>query len=102
MAIYTGKLADGSDMKEFSGVYTDFSNETLWSNKPYNKKQRKDSENYQFIYNCMAKQRKTLNDIYHEILNKKSTLTRRYREYVLSHFNKNGNFIKQTKNEKSI
>jgi hypothetical protein len=95
MPIYTGKSADGSDMHEALGVFTNPNNPDEWSNKPYNKEQRqiaKDHRTYVELIGYMNG-KYTLQDCYEQIKNKTFPLTNRYKKYVLSYYDENGNFI---------
>lgn len=93
MPIYTGKSADGSDMKLVEGVYVNPENDNEWSSEPY-PKQKKLMNLYNKVYDYMNR-RYTLNDVYQQIKNKTCKLSRTEREYVLSHYDENGNFIEQ-------
>jgi len=94
MGIYVGKSADGSDMKEVDGVFINPDNPDEWSNQPYNKKQ-KASVDYWNVYDYMADNHLTLGDVYQQVKDKVCPLSRRLRDYVLSHYDENGNFIEQ-------
>jgi hypothetical protein len=79
--MYTGTSGDGSDMTEFEGVYTNPENPEEWSNMPYppSKKQRMAFE----IYDHISVNQRSLKDEYDLIQQKKSTLSRRLREFVV-------------------
>lgn len=75
--IFTGKSADGSDMYPAQGVYVSPDGEQ-WSNKPYTKEDRMWGE----IYPHLAKNLRSLEDEYELINQRKSTLSKRLRDYV--------------------
>tara|TARA_R110000868_G_scaffold67266_1_gene199806 strand:+ start:884 stop:1168 length:285 start_codon:yes stop_codon:yes gene_type:complete len=79
--IYTGKSGDGSDMTEFGGVHTNPENPEEWSNMPFppSKKQRMAFE----IYDHITSNNRSLKDEYELVQQKKSTLSRRLREFVI-------------------
>ena len=80
--MYTGKSADGSDMKEVgSGVFTNPDNPEEWSNMPYplSKEQKMAFE----IYNHIEVNNRSLKDEYNLVKQKKSTLSRRLRDFVI-------------------
>ncbi len=91
MPIYTGKSADGSDAHLVEGVYVNPDNENEWSSKPYPKQQTiirtKDA-----VLDYMDG-KYTLDDVFKQIQNKTCPLSRRLRDYVLSHYDSEGNFI---------
>lgn len=91
MPFYTGRSADGSDMQEVEGFYMNPDNKNEWSSAPY-PKQQKIINTKNEVLNYMNG-RYTLNDVYEQIKNKKCTLSRRLRQYVLSHYDENGVFI---------
>ncbi len=85
MPIYYGQSADGSDAKEFEGVYH---NEVtgMWSNNPqmiFTREEMKDQRMYIFIYEYLAKNLRSLKDEYDLILAKKSELGRAQRDYII-------------------
>jgi hypothetical protein len=101
MPIYTGKTADGSDIHNALGVFTNPDNPDEWSSKPYNKEQRqqaKDHRTYVEVIEHMAG-RYCLYDLYNQIKDKTFPLTNRYKKFVLSHYDENGNFINSEPNE---
>lgn len=73
MPFYRGKSKDGSDMEEVEGMYVN----------PNNENQLLDYMNGRY----------TLNDVYYQIKNKICKLSYRLRQYVLSHYDENGNFL---------
>jgi hypothetical protein len=80
--MYTGKSADGSDMQEVgSGVYTNPENPSEWSDIPFppSKEQKMAWE----IYDHIAANRRTLKEEYDLIQQKKSTLSKRLRDFVV-------------------
>lgn len=91
MPIYRGRSADGSDMEEVEGVYVNPKNTNEWSSKPYPEQQR--FINMKKIVFDYMNGRYTLDDVYNQIQNKTCPLSRRVREYVLSHYDAEGNFI---------
>lgn len=91
MPSYTGKTADGSDMKEFEGVYVNPDNSNEWSSTPYPSQRR--AINIQNTLLDYMSGRYTLNDVYQQIKAKKCPLSRNLREYVLSHYDEHGNFL---------
>ncbi len=96
MPIYTGKSRDDSDMQESLDMFINPDNKNKWSNKAYNKEQRqiaKDHKTYLELMDYMNG-KYTLQDCYNQIQNKTFPLTARFKKYVLSHYDENGNFIK--------
>lgn len=91
MPFYRGRSADGSDMEEVEGVYVNPRNPNEWSSKPYPEQQR--FINMKNILLNYMNGRYTLDDVYNQIQNKTCPLSRRVREYVLSHYDAKGNFI---------
>ncbi len=96
--MYTGKSADGSDMQEVgSGVFTNPDNPEEWSNMPYplfaqteihvgndywinrSKEQKMAFE----IYNHIEVNNRSLKDEYNLVKQKKSTLSRHLRDFVI-------------------
>jgi hypothetical protein len=63
-----------------------------WSNKPYNAEQRKIHRTRVELLDYMGG-KFSLRDCYDQIKNKTFPLTNRYKKYVLSHYDENGNFI---------
>jgi len=91
MPIYYGKSKDGSDMKEFEGFYVNPDNDNEWSSQPYPSQRRMiDKKNSVLDY---MKGKYTLDDVYAQIKNKTCKLSYRLRQYVLSHYDSDGNFI---------
>ena len=79
MPFYYGSSADGSDMKEFRGMYTNPANEEEWSSKPFTKEQRLEDD----IYDYCAANLRSYRDEYHLILMKKSKLSSAHRAYLV-------------------
>ena len=90
MPFYTGKSADGSDMQEHRGVYVNPDNGSEWSSQPYPKQQR--SVNLREEYNTYTNGRFSLQMVYQQIIDKTCPLSKRVRDFVLSHYDENGNF----------
>lgn len=81
MPIYTGKSADGSDMREVEGVYINPDNPNEWSSKMYPQQIRENN-----IWNQIrdyASGRFSLKDIYNQIQEKKCPLPSRARKYIV-------------------
>ena len=76
--IFTGKSADGSDMYPAMGVFVRPDGEE-WSNEPYTKEDKL----WQDLYPELAKRRHSLRMEYDLVLQKKSTLSRTLRDYVM-------------------
>lgn len=93
MPFYTGKSADGSDAVEVkgAGVYANPDNPNEWSSTMY-PSQRKQAAKYDALMNYMSG-KYTLNDVYQQIQAKTCPLSKNLRDYVLSHYDINGNFI---------
>ena len=79
--IITGKSEDGSDAQVAEGVYTNPENPEEWYNMPYppSKEQKMAWE----IYDHIAANSRTLKDEYDLIQQKKSTLSKRLRDFVV-------------------
>ena len=80
--MYTGKSADGSDMKEVdNGIFINPDNPEEWSNMPYplSKEQKMAFE----IYDHISSNNRTLKEEYDLIQQKKSTLSKRLRDFVV-------------------
>jgi hypothetical protein len=97
MPFYTGKSSDGSDMKEVPGVYVNPDNPNEWSPYPYPKqikwiRMKEELMDYMNGRYC-------LNDVYKQIQDKTCPLSKRLRDYVLSHYDEKGNFIEIKDNE---
>lgn len=75
--IYTGKSADGSDAYPAQGMFVS-PDGSQWSNQPYTKEDKM----WQELYPHLAKNLRSLKDEYELILQKKSTLSSRLRNYV--------------------
>ena len=94
MPIYYGRSADGSDMREFRGVYINPDNENEWSTEPYTKEQKvydRIHDKWDFIYNHIALHERSLQDELNLVLAKKSELSSTYRKMLLDAMNENGN-----------
>lgn len=76
--IYTGKSADGSDMYPAMGVFVSPDGEQ-WSSEPYTKEDKM----WQELYPELRKRLNSLGMEYELVLAKKSTLSRRHRDYVV-------------------
>lgn len=81
MTIYTGRSADGSDMKEFEGVYTNPDNPDEWQSKPYPSQRRWMSKKRE-IESYANRNNLTIEEIYQEIKDKSSKLSYKQREWV--------------------
>ena len=79
--IFTGKSADGSDAQVAEGVHVNPENPEEWSNIPYppSKGQKMAWE----IYDHIAANNRTLKEEYDLIQQKKSTLSKRLRDFVV-------------------
>lgn len=76
MPIYTGKTADGSDMKEAEGVYVS-EDGSYWSNMPITKEHRrqaKEQRDYDAIFQICSDRHLSMKDLYQLVLDKKSTM----------------------------
>lgn len=74
MPIYHGSSADGSDMRQFRGVYVNPENENEWSSEPYTKQQKeydKFHDKWDFIYNHIVVHDRSLQDELNLVLEKK-------------------------------
>jgi hypothetical protein len=81
--ILTGRSEDGSDVYPAMGVFTSPDGEE-WSNKPYTKEDKM----WEKVYNHLSKNLRTLRDEYKMIMDKKSTLPRVLRDYIVWIMNK--------------
>lgn len=77
--IFTGRSADGSDMFPANGVYLSPDGEE-WSNMPYTKEDRMHEE----VYDYLASNLRSMRMEYNLIKEKKSKLSRRLRDYIVS------------------
>jgi hypothetical protein len=93
MTFYTGSSADGSDAVEWQGMYTNPNNPNEWSSTPYPRQARLFNQKNEVLDYMNG--RYTLNDVYNQIKAKSCPLSRSLREYVLSHYDEQGNFLKQ-------
>lgn len=76
--IFTGKSADGSDAYPAEGLYLSPDGEQ-WSSEPYTKEDKM----WHDLYPELSKLRHSLRMEYNLVLEKKSTLSRRHRDYVV-------------------
>ena len=76
--ILTGKSADGSDAYPAMGVFVSPDGEE-WSSEPYTKEDKM----WQYLYPELSRLRHSLRMEYDLVLEKKSTLSRRLRDYVI-------------------
>lgn len=90
MPFYYGKTADGSDMKEWEGVYVNPKNPNEWSSEPY-PEQKKEHRMWWAVRDYMNG-RFTLNDVRDQIVKKTCSLPKSLRDYVLSYYDNDGNF----------
>jgi len=93
MPIYTGRITDGSDMKEVEGMHVNPDNPDEWSNKPYPSQIKWISRNKRIIDHMNGKY--CLNDVYQQIKNKTCKLSKMDRDFVLSCFDNDGNFMNE-------
>ena len=100
MAFFTGSTSDGSDMRQKFGFFTNPNNQDESSSEPYNEEQRvfvrEDNRQYRLkmsIVYCMKETKLSLDDVRDLVVSKKSNLSKRQREYVLSHYDSEGNFL---------
>lgn len=94
MPFYTGKGVpgeEGFEMKEWGGMYTNPNDESQWSSTPYPGQQTK--INIREEYDEYANGRFSLQMVYEQIVAKTCPLSKRLRDFVLSHYDKEGNFI---------
>jgi hypothetical protein len=93
----SGRSADGSDMKEVQGViYMNPDNPDEWSNKPYTKEGTAEDRSLQRTHDEVMDYmngRFTLDDVYQQIINRTLKKSKRFRDFVLSHYDSNGNFL---------
>ena len=85
MPIYTGKSADGSDMRLAEGVYVNPNNPNEWSSEMYPSQKRTHRHNFR-VRNYMAKNLLSYNDVRNEILNKKCRLSKYDRSRIMSEY----------------
>ena len=76
--IFTGKSVDGSDMYPVKGVFVRPDGEE-WSNMPYTKEDKM----WDKLYPELSKRLHSLKVEYDLVLSKKSTLSRRLRDFVI-------------------
>jgi len=91
MPLYTGSSPDGSDMREVDGVYLNPDNENEWSSMPYPKQRKAIALKNELLDYMNGKY--SLDDVYKQIQDKVCPLPTRVRNYVLSHYDSEGNFI---------
>lgn len=89
--MYTGKSEDGSDAQPVEGVYVNPKNPNEWSSEPWPEQMRMLRLKEAFME--YASGRYSLDDVYHQIQEKTCPLPKRVRDYVLSHYDEEGNFI---------
>lgn len=98
MPFYTGKTADGSDAKEFRGVYVDPDNPNQWSSEPYTTEDKKAeleetrADRKWYALREYTNGRFTLEDVRAQIFHKECPLSATLRQYVLDHWDKDGVF----------
>lgn len=97
MPFYTGKSADGSDMREFEGVYLNPDNPNEWSSTPYSAQQIQMNIKSEVLKYMDGKF--SLDDVHKQILNKNCPLSKRCREFVLSHYDENGEFVENSQSQ---
>ena len=85
MPFYTGSSADGSDMREVEGMYL-HPNGKEFSNMPYHK--TKEDRLYEKCYDHIAANKRTFQDEYDLIKQKKSALSSACRTYFVAEFEK--------------
>ena len=84
MPIYTGSSADGSDMKEFRGMYVSPCGE-FWSNMPITREQKA----YDKVYDHCERYRKSINELYEQIkAGSKENLPKWVRTWLINEFEK--------------
>jgi len=90
--IFSGSRADGSDAREFKGVYTNPDNPDEWSISPYTKEdidfeKQEDREHKQYmrVYDYMSDNSLTLEDVRTQIVCKVCRLSFTDRQYVMEH-----------------
>jgi hypothetical protein len=81
--ILTGRSEDGSDAYPAMSMFASPDGEE-WSNKPYTKEDKM----WEKVYKHLSQNRRTLGDEYEMIMNKKSTLPRVLRDYIVWVMNK--------------
>lgn len=90
MPFFLGKTKNLDEAKQI-GMYMNPDNPNECSSQPY-PKQRKWMRAHQAVLDYMNG-RYSLRDVYDQIQNKTCPLSASLREYVLSHFDSEGNFI---------
>lgn len=100
MPFFTESSSDGSDARRVWGVFTNPNNDNEWSTEPYNEGQkafvREDNRQYRLkmsVVNYMKENELSLEDVKDLILNKKSSLSKTQRDYVMEHYDFDGNYI---------
>ena len=99
MPIYHGKSADGSDMREWDGVFVNPQNPDQWSAAPYNKEQsnsKKESDRNFRIRQSVQEYMNgkfCLDDVKKQIEEKKCPLSKTQRDWVMDHYDEQGNFL---------
>lgn len=100
MPFFTGSSSDGSDARRVWGVFVNPNNDNEWSTEPYNEEQkafvREDNRQYRLkmsVVNYMKENKLSLDDLRDLVVSKKSNLSKIQRDYVLAHYDSDGNFI---------
>lgn len=83
--IISGKSADGSDAREFHGMFINPENEDEWSSEPYTLEQKRGYDDHERFWDIMNfyGNSKSIEEIYNEIKIKKSILSRRNRDFIV-------------------
>lgn len=93
MPLYTGKSADGSDMTEVEGFFINPDNPDEFSSNPYPAQRR--LMNIQRRLSNYMSDKYSLNDVYNQIKEHNCPIPAIVKQYVLSHYDNEGNFIEQ-------
>ncbi len=83
MPFYTGKSADGSDLREFRGMYTSPCG-TYWSNMPITREQKA----YDKVYDFCARHLITFRDAYNQAKAGTLNLPKWCRKWLIENFEK--------------
>jgi hypothetical protein len=81
---FTGKSADGSDLRPAHGMFINPNNPNEFSNMPYDKEQKQNLNDFNMFYDIRDKISGTYLEEAEKIKNKTSKLTRSEREFVLN------------------
>ena len=83
--IFSGKSADGSDAREFHGMFINPENDNEWSSEPYTLEQKRGYTRHERFWDIMNSygNSKSIEEIYNEIQNKKSDLSRKNRDFIV-------------------